>query len=439
MNFITIGLNHRTAPVEVRERMAFPRAALGEATCLLLGATPLYEAAILSTCNRVEIYGLTGDLVRASAAMRRFLHEHHKLTENVESHLYEFRDRECIQHLLEVACGLDSMVVGETEILGQVKEAYLAAQQAGATGMALNRLFQKAFAGAKHIRTTTAITRGSTSVGSVAVDLAEKIFRDLGSRTVMVLGTGEMSEATAKALRNRGAGSIIVCSRTQERAETLANQLGGRAISYSQWPTEFPGVDIVISSTAAPHPIVTAEKLTPLMKLRRQRPLFLIDIAVPRDIERACGELENVYLYDIDDLQQIAQQNIAAREREIVACRALIAEHEARFWGWFEQNRERLSSSANPHSDPPHEPHNAEPTPAPSQEGNSGVRLPSSGGVGGGFMGSIRDRKAVGPLPCATREREISSPPPGGEDQEPVLSPPKDEGAGGYRFSHRSS
>jgi glutamyl-tRNA reductase len=342
MNLITIGLNHRTAPVEVRERMAFHRAALGEATCLLLGATPLYEAAILSTCNRVEIYGLTGDLVRASAAMRRFLHEHHKLTENVESHLYEFRDRECIQHLLEVACGLDSMVVGETEILGQVKEAYLAAQQAGATGMALNRLFQKAFAGAKHIRTTTAITRGSTSVGSVAVDLAEKIFRDLGSRTVMVLGTGEMSEATAKALRNRGAGSIIVCSRTQERAETLANQLGGRAISYSQWPTEFPGVDIVISSTAAPHPIVTAEKLTPLMKLRRQRPLFLIDIAVPRDIERACGELENVYLYDIDDLQQIAQQNIAAREREIVACRALIAEHLDRFIVWFGSNRGAL-------------------------------------------------------------------------------------------------
>jgi glutamyl-tRNA reductase len=342
MNFIAIGLNHRTAPVEVRERMAFPRAALGEATCSLLGAAPLHEAAILSTCNRVEIYGLTSDLARASAAVRRFLHEHHKLTENIASHLYEFRDQECIQHLLEVTCGLDSMVIGETEILGQVKEAYLAAQQAGATGMALNRLFQKAFAGAKHIRTATAITRGSTSVGSVAVDLAEKIFRDLGSRTVMVLGTGDTSEATARALRSRGAGAIIVCSRAQERAEALASQLDGRAISYNEWPTEFPAVDIVISSTAAPHAIVTTEKLIPLMKLRRQRPLFLIDIAVPRDIERACGELENVYLYDIDDLQQIAHQNIAAREREIAACRALITEHVARFWRWFEQNRAAL-------------------------------------------------------------------------------------------------
>lgn len=342
MNLIAIGLNHRTAPVEVRERMAFPRAGLGEATCTLLGAAPLHEAAILSTCNRVEIYGLTGDLALASAALRRFLHEHHKLRENVESHFYEFRDRECVQHLLDVTCGLDSMVIGETEILGQVKEAYLAAQQAGATGMALNRLFQKAFAAAKHVRTNTAITRGSTSVGSVAVDLAEKIFRNLAAHTVMVLGTGEMSEATARALRSRGAGSVIVCSRTHERAQVLAGQLDGRAISYNDWPTEFPAVDIVISSTAAPHPIVTQEKLVPLMKLRKQRPLFLIDIAVPRDIERACGELQNVYLYDIDDLQQIAQQNIAAREREIVACRALLADHLARFFGWFEQNRSAL-------------------------------------------------------------------------------------------------
>jgi glutamyl-tRNA reductase len=342
MNLITIGLNHRTGPVEVRERISFPKAKLGEATCSLLAAVPLHEAAILSTCNRVEIYGLTSDASRASGAVRRFLHEHHGLIESVEAHLYEFRDHECVQHLLEVTCGLDSMVIGETEILGQVKEAYLMAQQAGATGMALNRLFQKAFAAAKHVRTATAITRGSTSVGSVAVDLAEKIFRDLGSRTVMVLGTGEMSEATARTLRSRGAGSIIVCSRTQERAETLASQLDGCAISYNEWPTEFPAVDVVISSTAAPHPILTLEKLMPLMKLRKQRPLFLIDIAVPRDIERACGELENVYLYDIDDLQQIAQQNIAAREREIVGCHALIAEHVERFIVWFGSNRGAL-------------------------------------------------------------------------------------------------
>lgn len=337
MNLIVIGLNHRSAPVEVRERTAFARGTLGESVRMLRKAAALQEAVILSTCNRVEIYGLVSDPNGTGSTVRRFLHEYHKLSESIEPHLYELRDVDCVRHLFEVACGLDSMVVGETEILHQVKEAYHEAYEAGATGKALNRLFQKALAAAKHIRTTTAITRGSTSVGSVAVDLAEKIFRDLSDRTVMVIGTGEMSEATARALRNRGAGSILVCSRTHERAHALADQLGGRAISYEQWPAEFGAVDIVISSTAAPHPIVTREKLLPLMKLRRQRPLFLIDIAVPRDIERACGDLEDVYLYDIDDLQQIAQQNIAAREREIAACRELIAEHEARFSGWFEK------------------------------------------------------------------------------------------------------
>jgi glutamyl-tRNA reductase len=344
MNLFVIGLSHRTAPVEVRERTAFARATLGDATRRLLGAAALREATILSTCNRVEIYGLTTDLDRACRLARRFLHEHHQLTGSIEAHLYEHRDRACIEHLLSVASGLDSMVLGETEILGQVKEAYLAAHAAGATGMALNRLFQKTLAAAKHIRTATAITRGSTSVGSVAVDLAEKIFGRLCDNTVMVIGTGEMSEATAKALRSRGAGTILVCSRTHERAEALACQLGGRAISYESWPVEFPKVDIAISATAAPHPIVTKEKLAPMMKQRRQRPLFLIDIAVPRDVERACVDLTDVYLYDIDDLQQIAQQNIAAREREVAACRALIHEHLERFMKWFDNNRAALQA-----------------------------------------------------------------------------------------------
>lgn len=349
MNLVVIGLNHRSAPVEVRERLAFPRAKLGEATCQLLGAAPLYEAAILSTCNRVEIYGLAGNVADAGNAIRQFLHEHHKLTSAIDAHLYEHHDDTCIRHLLNVVSGLDSMVVGETEILGQVKEAYDSAQKAGATGMALNRLFQKSFAAAKHIRSTTAITRGSTSVGNVAVDLAEKIFNDLSKSIVLVVGTGEMSEVTAKALRSRGAGHILVCSRTHERAEALASQLGGRAISYDDWSQEFATVDIVISATAAPHPIITPEILVPLLKPRRNRPLFLIDIAVPRDVERACGDLEDVYLYDIDDLKQIAQQNIAAREREIESCRGLIAEHQTRFLEWFEKNRAALQQRYSGH------------------------------------------------------------------------------------------
>lgn len=339
MNLVLVGLNHRTAPVEVRERLAFLPATLGEVTCRLLGSSHLHEAAIVSTCNRVEIYGLAANAAEAGAAVRQFLREHHKLEQSIDSHLYEMSDRECVQHLWEVVCGLDSMVLGETEILGQVKTAYLAAQSAGATGMALNRLFQKAFAGAKQVRANTGITRGSTSVGNVAVDLAQKIFRNLEPCTVMVVGTGEMSEATAKALRSRGAGTIMVCSRTHERAEALASQLGGQPISYDDWPQKFATVDIVISATAAPHPIITREKMTPLMKQRKHRPLFLIDIAVPRDVERACGDMENVYLYDIDDLQQIAQQNLAAREQEMAGARALIAQHMAHYLGWFEANQ----------------------------------------------------------------------------------------------------
>ncbi|HVM62975.1 MAG TPA: glutamyl-tRNA reductase [Verrucomicrobiae bacterium] len=360
MNLIVIGLNHRSAPVEVRERLAFAKTALAEAHTRLLGANPVHEVVILSTCNRVEIYALADNIRDASCAVRQFLHDHHGLTERVDSHLYEHRDDSCIRHLLEVACGIDSMVLGETEIFGQVKDAYSLAQDAGTTGVVLNRVFQKVFSAAKHVRSTTAIARGSTSVGTVAVDLAEKIFGKLPKCTVMVIGTGEMSAATARALQSRGAGAILVCSRAQERGEALAVQLQGRAISYDQWPNEFPGVDIVISSTAAPHPIVTREKLGPLMKLRGRRPLFLIDIAVPRDVERSCEELENVYLYDIDDLQQIAEENRAAREREIANCQTLIDQHVRRLAEWLENNRAAVEDryrqrvTGSPVADPAH-------------------------------------------------------------------------------------
>ena len=357
MNLVVVGLNHRSAPVEVREGAAFSRTGLGDSCLALRSTARFHESVIISTCNRVEIYGLADDPAEGSGAARRFLHEHHRLALSLDPYLYEHRDADCVRHLLEVACGLDSMVLGETEILGQVKEAYLAAHSAGATGLALNRLFQKTLAAAKQVRTTTAIGRGSTSVGSVAVDLAEKIFRNLARCVVMVLGTGTVSEATARALRGRGAGEILVCSRSRERADVLAGQLEGRPIAYEDWPREFPAVDIVISSTAAPHPILTREKLVPLMRQRRNRPLFLIDIAVPRDIERACGDLEDVYLYDIDDLQQIAQGNVLAREQEAARCRLMIAEHQARFLGWFEANRpsleQRYDSLANGAGDPP--------------------------------------------------------------------------------------
>ncbi len=342
MKLILIGLNHRTAPVEIRERAAFPVDKIGEVSRSIVDSSLLREAVVVSTCNRVEIYGLASDARQSSAGIRQFVNKNHQLDQSIESHLYEYHDADCVRHLLEVVSGLDSMVLGETEILGQVKTAYVSAHTSGATGMALNRLFQKALSAAKQVRTKTSIARGSTSVGSVAVELAGKIFSDLSRHTVMIIGTGEMSESTARALKSRGVQQILVCSRTPDRGKALADELNGRAISFDDWPKEIEAVDIVISSTSAPRPIVTVDKLDPLMKLRKYKPLFLIDIAVPRDINRACGDLEGVYLYDIDDLQQIAQENVAARQRETELCQALITEHVSRFLTWFDLSRPAL-------------------------------------------------------------------------------------------------
>jgi glutamyl-tRNA reductase len=231
-----------------------------------------------------------------------------------------------LHHLFKVACGLDSMVLGETEILGQLKQAYTLAHHHGHTGARLNKAFQRAFNVAKHVRTETNIQRGSVSVASVAVELAEKIFSSLNDREVMVIGAGETSEKTARALLSRGARSIIVANRSHDRAVALANELGGRAVQFGDWAAEFEKIDIVISSTAAPHHILDRAKLEPLMKTRRHRPLLLVDIAVPRDVDPAVNFLENVYLYNIDDLQAIANDYLRLRKEEIARCEAIIGE-----------------------------------------------------------------------------------------------------------------
>jgi len=337
MHLVVIGLNHQTAPIETRERVAFVHAKLGDATReVRTGA--VREAVILSTCNRVELYAAADDASAATAALKDFLHTHHKLQQPLTKEIYERANADCVRHLFAVASGLDSMVIGETEILGQVKESYDAAVRAGASGKTLNRLFQKAFQVAKHARTHTQIGAGSVSVGSVAVDLAEKIFGDFAQRTVMVLGSGEMGETTARALKERGVTAIIVSSRRPERAQLLADKLAARSVSYETWEGEFGALDIVISAASAPHPILTREKLLPLMRLRRNRPLFLIDIGVPRNIERAVDTLDNVYLYDIDDLQGIANENLKQREREIAICQGIIAEKVKQFEKWMEEN-----------------------------------------------------------------------------------------------------
>jgi glutamyl-tRNA reductase len=285
------------------------------------------EAVILSTCNRVEIYASTSSEFReACAAMKEFLVTCHDYRDPLTDEIYALNEPQSIEHLFKVACGLDSMVLGETEILGQLKKAYDVALKHDHTGSRLNKAFQKAFNVAKQIRTETNIQRGSISVGSVAVELAEKIFSTLSERDVLVIGAGDTSEKTARALLSRGARSIIVSNRSHDKAVALAAELGGRAVHFEDWAKEFPKIDIVISSTAAPHHILDRPKLEPLMKLRRNRPLLLIDIAVPRDIDPTVNFMENVFLYNIDDLQTIADDYLKQRKEEIVHCERIIRE-----------------------------------------------------------------------------------------------------------------
>jgi len=327
MPLLVIGVSHHSSPVTVRERFAFPEAALPGALQQLRASGLAREAVILSTCNRVEIYAVS-DLPESLAAvrLRQFLLDYHGLPDLPGGEIYARGGRQGLEHLFKVACGLDSMVLGETEILGQLKKAYQTALGHRHTGGVLNKAFQRAFHVAKHIRTETNIQRGSVSVGSVAVELAERIFSTLSEHPVMVIGAGETSEKTARALLSRGARSIFVSNRSHERAVALAQELGGRAVSFDDWAAEFPLIDILVSSTSAPHCILDRARLEPLMKARKHRPLLLIDIAVPRDIDPSVNFLDNVYLYNIDDLQAIADDYLKQRRDQIARCEAIIAE-----------------------------------------------------------------------------------------------------------------
>jgi glutamyl-tRNA reductase len=327
MPIVVIGLSHHSSPVTVRERFAFAEARIPAALELLRSSGVAEEAVILSTCNRVEIYAAsTLEPAKAFASLQEFLLTVHNYRDPLTDEIYTLDEPQSIHHLFKVAAGLDSMVLGETEILGQLKKAYDLALQAGHTGGRLNRAFQRAFNVAKHIRTQTNIQRGSVSVGSVAVELAEKIFTGLQDRDVMIIGAGDTSEKTARALLSRGARGIIVTNRSFDKAQALAAELGGRAVGFDDWAAEFPKIDIVISSTSAPHYILDRIKLEPLMKLRRNRPLLLIDIAVPRDIEPEANFMENVYLYNIDDLQAIAEDYLKQRKEEVARCMEIIRE-----------------------------------------------------------------------------------------------------------------
>jgi glutamyl-tRNA reductase len=328
MNLFCVGLSHHTANVETRER--FASGAGAQSTLRQAGCA---EVLVLATCNRVEVYGASEKRVSTDEIAHCLL-QNNEVSDRGHSDalpFYRYEADKCVQHLFRVASGLDSMVVGETEILGQAKKAYQSARTSGAVGPCLHRLFQRAFRVAKQVRTHTEITRGSVSVGSVAVDLAQKIFGELGNCSVLVLGAGETSERTARALVSRGVIDLRVSNRSNDRARELAQRVGGQAVHFDQWPQQCCEIDILITSTSSDAPLLTPKNLGPMLANRIDRPLFIIDIAVPRDVDPTVNEMEGVYLYDIDALRSVAEQSLAVRLQQMASAEAIIAEHVSDF------------------------------------------------------------------------------------------------------------
>lgn len=326
MNLFCVGLSHHQTDVEARERFA----GHAETNCILreAGCT---EALLLATCNRVEVYGASDKRISTDEVARCLAREIDHDPHPYAAPFYRYEDEKCAQHLFRVASGLDSMVVGETEILGQAKKAYEQARAGGVAGRYLHRLFQRAFRVAKQVRTRTEITRGSVSVGSIAVDLAGKIFGDLAKCKVLLLGAGETGERTARALASRGVIDLRVSNRSEERAAILAQSVVARAIPFAHWTKQCQEVDIMITSTSSEKPLLMREKLEPMLRARIDRPLFIIDIAVPRNVDPGVNELGGVYLYDIDSLQSIAEQSLALRRQQVIIAEEIIAEHVAEF------------------------------------------------------------------------------------------------------------
>ncbi len=334
MKIFVAGLSYKTTPVEVREKLAVQRARLQCCGCRLKLQGGLEEVVLLSTCNRVEIYGVSSWIHgRVQALFQELTGSDFDFT----PHLYIKEGTEAATHLFAVASGLDSLVIGETEITGQVKNAYSAAKAAGLVGKKMNRLFQSAFAVVKAVRTNTGIGRGATSVGSVAVELAEKVFdHDLSAKTVMILGAGKMGEACVKHLAKRGAKTVLVANRSVERAEKLAAEFGGRAVRLEDSSVALTEADILVSSTGSPEIVLKREDVAKILPARGNRPLVLVDIAVPRDIDPAVAELPNVFLYDIDDLEAVVRENTKNRAQELTVCQAILAEHAAELMARFE-------------------------------------------------------------------------------------------------------
>jgi len=337
IQFLVYGLNHKNCPVEVRETLHFRQKRLGEAYEWIRREWPSVETLILSTCNRVELYFAAETAPLQSETIADFLSAFHGIERAQFEHLtYRLEGRAAVEHLFRVTTGLDSMVVGENEILGQVREAFRAAQEANTVDSFLYRWTQRAIQIGKLVRTKTKINEGAVSIPSVAVELAEKIFGRLAGEKIMVLGTGEMSELALQNLREAGAEALYVMSRSEERGRSLAESFGARWVSNEDWENFLAEVDILIASTSAPHPIVKLEGVRRMMQKRRRRPLFLIDIAVPRNIEAGINALDDVHLYNIDDLQEVAQSNLRLRRKEIRQAEAYVQEAVDAFGAWVE-------------------------------------------------------------------------------------------------------
>ena len=331
-DFVVVGLSHRTAPVEVRERLAVAPDRLEQELREIAASGRLDEALLISTCNRVELYATSANPIAASRVAKDALARRLPETAGVDV-LYQEHGVDVVRHIFRVASSLDSLVVGEPQILGQVKEAFDAAKGAGTMGTLLGRCFTQAFATAKRVRSETGIAEGTVSISSIASELAKKIFGNLEGRRTLLLGAGEMGEAAARSLRQTGT-NLHVMNRSEDRARVLAEACGGRAVPYERLATEVAEADVVIASTASPKFILTPELMKSVIRTRRRRPLFVIDIAVPRDVDPRVGNMDNVFVYDVDDLQQVAEENLAARTREVELAERIVEEEVDAFSRW---------------------------------------------------------------------------------------------------------
>lgn len=339
MTLIAFGINHKTAPVEIREKVAFAPEKMEQALHECVNNGEVSEAAIISTCNRTELYTSINESDAGKAEINGLLDwfcQYHKLDrKDVEPYIYLHSNNDAVQHILRVASGLDSLVLGEPQILGQIKDAYSTANQAGTIGRQLNRLFQHTFSVAKQVRTDTAIGANPVSVAFAAVSLSKRIFADLSKHTALLIGAGETTELVAQHLANQGVNKMIVANRTVERAQTLANKFDAEAIALSGMPERLVEADIIIASTASQLPILGKGAVERALKQRKHRPMFMVDIAVPRDIEPEVGELDDVYLYTVDDLHEVIEEGRQSREEAAVQAEEIIVNQVDHFMGWL--------------------------------------------------------------------------------------------------------